>query len=136
MIDTSKVGKLYQGSPAEVIVALSQEVNQALGQAGIAPTGVHILGMIWTVACAIRGNKVDAANGKSEMGNMPSFKMLLSLLTRGILGTSWNEKQWEEFNKEFVEIIKSLGGKVANANSYTPTSNQPVFLAPASKEIH
>lgn len=135
MKELKGAGKTYSGSPADIVVELSKEVQVALSNAGITPTGAHIIAAIWAIACAVHnGNAQD----NSELGKMPSYKILLSVLIRGLTGRKWTQEEHEEFDVEFVEIVKSLGGAVLQTPaSYTTSSPLgPLFVSPASKEIH
>ena len=127
-------GKVYQGSPKTIIVEISEEIANLLHKNSIHPTGVHILSLLHVAACAIRSGLDDKAQGKSTiMGDMPSLRLLLSVLTHGISGSDWDNEELVVFNKEFMAIVKSLGGSVLPAETPAPPMT---YMSPMSKEVH
>ena len=128
-------GKVYQGSPKEIVVALSEEISTLFAEHGMPPTGVHVIALLHVVACAVRSALDDKAKGVSnQCGDMPSFKSMLAVLTHGLSGSEWTQQELRAFNDEFCGLIKSLGGSVLpkGAAPFEPAA----FMAPMSKEVH
>ena len=134
-----QAGILYQGNPSDVLMAMAQRIVKALEQAGIAPTGIHILALLYAVSSVLHNGRQDYVKGDTSLGVMPSFKTVLTLLTRVSMGARLSQEETQEFNDDFVAIIKSLGGSIeyqSNTLSTTSLSNSHVIIAPLSKEVH
>ena len=134
-----QAGILYQGNPSDVLMAMAQRIVKALEQAEIAPTGIHILALLYVVSSALHTGRQDYVKGDTSLGVMPSFKTVLTLLTRVSMGARLSQEETQEFNDDFVAIIKSLGGSIeyqSNILSTTSLSNSHVIIAPLSKEVH
>ena len=134
-----QAGILYQGNPSDVLMAMAQRIVKALEQTEIAPTGIHILALLYVVSSALHTGRQDYVKGDTSLGVMPSFKTVLTLLTRVSMGARLSQEETQEFNDDFVAIIKSLGGSIeyqSNTLSTTSLSNSHVIIAPLSKEVH
>ena len=128
-------GILYTGTPADVLMAVSARIAKVLEQANIAPTGIHVLALLHVASCAFRNGRQDYNTGDASMGAMPSFKTVLTFLTRISMGEMLNKEETQAFDEDFVAIVKSLGGSIEQSST-TNTFSNSMTLAPMSKEVH
>mgnify|MGYP001616419785 CR=1 FL=1 len=118
---------VYQGTLSDIINKLSNELAEAMGLRHENVTGVHVLALLSIIISLANGS-----SGATILGTMPSFKTMLSSLTRGMTGSKWSETEYRAFEKEFCEIIESSGGyKLGPASP-----QQTPYMAPMSKEVH
>src|SRR3990167_2558256 len=82
----------YQGSIRDILENLCKDVGNALNNADIPPTGVHLLAALLVITSRIRIANEDTEASK-EFGKMPSCKLLLSLFTRNLTGTPFTKEE-------------------------------------------
>jgi hypothetical protein len=134
-------GKMYTGSPGEIINAMADEITNALSAAHLQPTGVLLVAMMHVLAQAVYSGRLALAEGDTEMGQMPSFSLLLSMLTRISMGQQMTLEEGTRLVTEFVEMTKSLGGNAIDmsqpgAQPFTTGLSGPLFLSPPDKQVH
>lgn len=120
----------YAGTPQDIIHALCEEFTNAFHRAGLQPTGVHLVALLYLVVSTIR---TGTENPNPTTGKMPSFKLLLMILTKVLAGGDYSKEETEHFTKEFTELVQSLGGHVIPSQ---PFHKETSFIAPPSKEVH
>ena len=101
----SQDGRIYQGSPRDLINTISEEITDALNRAGTHASPIHALAMLHVAASLIK-----TVNASTDMGKAPSFKSILSVVMRGIDGARWTDTELKEFDEDFCAIVESLGG--------------------------
>mgnify|MGYP001566860345 CR=1 FL=1 len=130
-------GRMYQGSPSNIVMSIAQELIQVLEGAGVKPTGVHLIALLHVVTSAIHNGRKEWENGDTSLGQMPSYKTLLSFITRTTRGQQFTPEEAKAFGTEFIEVIKSLGGEVIpTVEAQQLPKDAQMVMAPLSKEIH
>lgn len=129
----SSAGVIIEGTPGEIIGKLSEDVANALRKAGIPPTGLHVIAFFHLALSCIKNVE---ENGDKTLGKMPSYKLLLNLVTRALIDESWPDVERDLFSKEFMEITESLGGMKLDTPSTGKAVSTTMFMAPPSKEVH
>ena len=129
-------GILYTGTPTDVLMAIAQRIIKALEQANITPTGLHVLAMLHVLSCALHNGRHDYAEGDTSLGMMPTFKTVLTLMTRVSMGEKLSSEETQAFNEDFVAIVKSLGGSIERAGTQNQLPTNGAIIAPMSSEIH
>ena len=99
-------GCVYEGSPRDIIVKMSEQIAEVLRQSHMPITGVGIVALMHVALCMVHAGVDDPTN----CGNMPSFKTLLRVLTHGFSQDNWSAEELEEFEGEFARMVESLGG--------------------------
>lgn len=137
MVREGTIGEVvttYAGSPHDIVKAICEEINVALRRAGISPTGVHIIAMMYLVAATTKEGMSDPS---PQLGKMPSFKLLLMVLTKVMAGDEkFSEEESEFFKTEFTDMVKSLGGCEISMET-TPVHHKHItYMSPPSKEVH
>lgn len=125
-------GTTYEGTPKEIVVRISEEIARLLEQSNRPTNGLTALALIHVAACMIRAGNDALKSGDSAMGKMPSFASALGTLVHGLLSSGWTVEELNAFDKDFVQIIESLGGVrlPKGAKSDTPV------MAPMSPHTH
>lgn len=123
----------YSGTPSDIMEHLTKEVADVLENAGVMPTGVHLLAMVHLVAGMI---KSEMESPSARLGKMPTFKLLVSVLARNLTNTPYSPEETASFNEEFKGMVESLGGFTVAATGAPAPPKQEVFMAPMSKEVH
>lgn len=119
--------EIIEGSPSEIMRKLSDDMVEVLQAAGIQPSGVHALAMCHCLVAMIRAGQ--DCKGEQGVGLMPSFRMLLGVLTHGLSGVAWGAEEKEQFNDEFCRIIESLGGHKLKPGE-ARASTMPMVMSP------
>ena len=124
MAITDKVysGRVYQGSPKDITKQIAEEMLDVIQNAGIGWSGVHAVAMLQIVISMY--NSIN----KQAVGVMPSFEMMLTLLTRGISRTEFTPEEAEKLNAEFCIMVESLGGSKLPKGTKT---ERPMILSPS-----
>lgn len=105
--------KVYQGTPTEILFKMAKEISDLLYNAGVPVSGLGALAMIHLAACAIKAEKEDPRGS----GKMPSFQSMLTVMAHSYSGTMMSEEQQRDFDKDFTDIIISMGGsKISKEN--------------------
>ena len=120
---------VHKGCPRDILISVSQEIADVLKNAGISPTGVHVAALFHVAVCAVKA-------AVPAQGQMPSYGLLLKLLTGVMTGTEWNAEEVEFFNKEMTELIVSAGGSTMPDNTTEDTVTGATFMAPATDLVH
>ena len=102
-------GTVIEGSPSDIMRRLSGEIIEVLQRSGMQPTGIHALALCHAMLAMIKAG-IDCRNDPG-VGEMPSFKMLLGVLTHGMSGAKWTNAEKQDFDDEFCKIVESLGGR-------------------------
>lgn len=134
LLNRKAIDIFIEGTPSHIIEKLSGEIGDALRKANIPPTGLHVLAMFHVALSCIQ-NVMEKGDEVASLGKMPSFSLILNLITRGMMdpAAEWPEETRKVFGAEFMEIVESLGGIKLD----TPTHQSgSLFMAPASKEVH
>lgn len=121
--------KLIQGTPAQIIIDTAEEMADAMKKADIKPTGIHVLA---TIHLAMSLMSTGSAIG-GTMGKMPSFKMVLTMMTRSLHPSGWTVEAAKEFDEEFGILVESLGGKKVSEEG---DSTSQLMLSPPMGGIH
>lgn len=124
-------GRIYEGTPRDITIKLCEEIAEVLSNGGYHPSGLHVIALLHIAACMVRSEGQES----SGVGKMPSLKTMLRVVTHGMTGANWSDQETEEFGKEFVEIIESLGGSKLPPGIKASRMAMP-FISPASKEVH
>ena len=115
-------GRIYQGSPRDLINTISQEITDALNRADTHASPIHALAMLHVAASLIKQVNAGQIEGKA-----PSFKSILSVVMRGIDGGKWTDAELKEFDEDFCGIVESLGGYKLGARQSTPNIMSPTL---------
>lgn len=125
MKQMNSINRVLEGSPSKILQELSAEMINTMQTAGIIPSGVQALAMAHALVAMIKGGQNLYAQ-HPEVGLMPSFKAVLSVLSHGLSGSNWTAEEQQEFDDEFGRIVESLGGRRMGKDE--PRSTQAVNL--------
>lgn len=98
--------RLYEGTPTEILFKMAKEMSDLLYSAGVPVSGLGALAMIHLAACAVRVENTDADSNLK----MPTFKSMLTVMAHSYSGTMMSEEEQRAFDKDFTDIIISMGG--------------------------
>ena len=114
---------IYQGTPAEMIRQMAEDILHVMQEAGVGWSGMHALAMIQIVV-----SMAHVVN-KQAIGAMPSFEIMLTMLTRGLSQTPFSDDEAIKMNNEFCHIIETSGGsKISSKGSKT---EGPIVMGPS-----
>lgn len=116
---------VYQGTPTEVLEQMAKNLSEILTNAGVPPTGLHVLAMMHLVACTWYGRTKDT-NGK-----MPDFKTMLAVFVKTATQSKWTDTEVDEFVEDFKRLVNDIGGMTYNSKD-TPLP----FLVPKTDIVH
>lgn len=124
----TKDGMIYEGAPQEIINDIGEQITQALNNSGIHASGIHAIALLHVAASLIKEINAGEAPGKA-----PSFATVLKVITHSMNHTQWTGEELQEFNKDFCEIVESLGGRNMGPR---PERNDITWLVSPSLGVH
>lgn len=119
---------VIEGSPSDIMRELSGEIVEVLQAAGIQPTGMQALAMCHALVAMVRAG-IDCRD-EPGVGQMPSFAMLLGVLSHGLSGSKWTDDERKQFDEEFCKIVESLGGHKLAPGEPRRSGTQPIIMSP------
>lgn len=105
--------KSYAGTPTDIMQRVCKEITEVLTTGGVAPVGMTALALIHIGVSVIRNH--DALDNK-----MPSYGTVVSLMTRAFYGEKLTHEEEDQFNKEFISMVESLGGYQVKPGTNAP----------------
>ncbi len=122
-------GKLYEGSPRDIVVKMSEHIAGVLREAYMPASGVYAIALMHVAVSIVVAGRKAQESGDTSMGEMPSFTTMLRVLTHGLAQDKWSNEELEEFGAEFGRMIESIGGTKIQKDD--PFKQGSVMMSPS-----